>query len=276
MSYNIITLTNACNTLIATRKDWEGVELAASNKRLYGILADCYDLYTTVSLTETGRKLLTQVAEDLGIHVERSTPAAVKLIKIIFGAEPRWRASNYGQVLRIADAEKVTTAGFVAWLEKSGGVDNVRRGTTPVSLVTKDKQFADGLAKLKSQGEYATLEPTRTIASGSGLYLMLCTVELNGSIKVHRPVGNANSEQVKAIVRSIGRNNDEKKSKDDPDGIYPNQFVGADKNSVDRQQHPFERKEGEMSYADAVNTLVGGAATADEATADEATDRDAA
>jgi hypothetical protein len=270
MSHDIFTLTNACTTLFASRKNWEGVELAASNKRLYGILAECYDLYTTVTLTESGRKLLTQVAEELGISVERSTPAAIKMIKIVFGAEPRWRASNYGQVLRIAEAEKVKTTEFVSWLEKNGGVENVRRGTTPVPQATKDKQFADGLAKLNGQGEYATLEPTRTIASGSGLYLMLCTVEANGAIKVHRPVGNPNSDQIKAIVRAIGKENDNAKSLTDPDGIFPNQFSCFDEGAVNRKERFFNSEEGEMSYEDAVNKLIGGGAAADDAAGREA------
>jgi hypothetical protein len=260
--FSIIT---ECESIITERQNWEGLELAASNKRLYSILQRCYAVYRATTLTNDGREALSKAAEHLNISVTPMTHSAIKVIKIVFGDEPRWRASVYGQVLRIADANGVNQSKFAEWLENAGGVDKVRRGngSPKVTEAEKEKLFNAGLAKLKSQGEVATLPPTRSITNVSGLYLMLCSVEVNGSIKVHRAVGNPNSDQVKAIVRAIAKEKDNAASRKDPDGIGPNQFLSAEADATKRTPGPFSSSDDSTSYSDAVERLIGSVTVAE-------------
>ncbi|CCG42843.1 hypothetical protein [Magnetospirillum molischianum] len=206
MSYSINKLGADCDSISAALSDWECTQLAASNARLYAILADCYALYKLVNANEDNRKAVTQLAEDRGIAVGKSTHTAIKLIKIIFGPEPRWRASAYAQVLRVAEGQGVAFADFATWLDAAGGVEAVRRAG-PTSSRDPNKAanaYEAGVAKIQNIGPIGTLAPHQRIAERNAYIMLLGYAEADGSVTIFNVVGKPDSDQINTHIRSIG------------------------------------------------------------------------
>lgn len=120
-------------------RNWEITELAASNKRLYSILADAYSYYQTLK-NHSNKIIRNQYASDLNRFItERKyifTPTShdmIRVVKCVFGADRR-RVSAYSIALREALRQKVDAKDLALFIEQNGGVEQIRLGgTKPLS-----------------------------------------------------------------------------------------------------------------------------------------------
>lgn len=206
-TYTVNAMQIEFNSIIADRENWEINELAASNLRLYAILARCYAIFVDHKETDEGRKLINDTAVAMNVSFNDVTSTAAKVIKIIFGDDNRHKASDYAKVLKIASAAEVSKANFENWLSTKGGIYAVRRGNAPSAEQKKaeqDNAYNNGLTKLQQLGTAASVAPHVNISARNGYVLAVCYVDGNGALSVIKTVGDANSDQVKAEIRRIG------------------------------------------------------------------------
>lgn len=146
------TLATAVDTLLSLetrRQDWERVELAGSNKRLYAILSDAYAFYRT--LKEHGVKAVRQACLSAlndfialrGYTFLSSTHDMTRVVKCVFGVDRR-RVSAYSIALREALRQNVAAADLAEFLEVNGGVEQIRMGgTKPLSASRRADMVKD-------------------------------------------------------------------------------------------------------------------------------------
>jgi hypothetical protein len=132
-----------------TRISWESQELAASNKRLYAILKRTYSFYKTLkededkNVREARRKELDQFIESRNYVFGTTTHDMTRVVKCVFGVDRR-RVSAYSIALREALRQKIAVDDLIAFIEKEGGVEQIRMGgTKPLSIADRAKNVKD-------------------------------------------------------------------------------------------------------------------------------------
>lgn len=141
VSQNMLTMMEQ------TRMSWETTELAASNKRLYGILKDAYSFYLVMKqdpIKETRTKHtadLDKFIDQRGYTFMPSTHDMTRVVKCVFGVDRR-RVSAYSIALREALRQQIAAVDLVAFIEVNGGVEQIRMGGSKPLSVTKRAEMA--------------------------------------------------------------------------------------------------------------------------------------
>ncbi len=136
------------------REQWETTELAASRKRMYSLLTDCYEYYLTMKTDKSGlmREQYKKGLETF-ITVRQYTflPTSHdmnKIVKSVFGVDRR-RVSAYSLALRAAltagaidakgNATPIPASDLATWLDEKGGVEEVRLGSKNKGMTPKER-----------------------------------------------------------------------------------------------------------------------------------------
>jgi hypothetical protein len=134
-----------------TRISWESQELAASNKRLYAILKRTYSFYKTLkededkNVREARRKELDQFIKSRNYVFGTTTHDMTRVVKCVFGVDRR-RVSAYSIALREALRQNIAVDDLIAFIEKEGGVEQIRMGgTKPLSIAERAKNVKDAV-----------------------------------------------------------------------------------------------------------------------------------
>lgn len=190
------SISNAFDSLIKEREDWEKNEFLASNTRLYAICQNCYALYQEMKGV-TGEKLALKRAfnsycSDLGLNFKESTHLMVKIVRVVFGDNLR-RVSAYAKALRIADEKKKSVVDIPKFFREEGGIEEVHRDTTSnkkVKAEKKDKGLE--LMKVKSLAEVQSDALNSNFDEGAyeGAVLLMSTREADGSFQIKHVIQN--------------------------------------------------------------------------------------
>lgn len=131
------------------RISWETTELAASNNRLYSILAKAYSFYLVLKQDENKDIRKAQADAMDAFIAERdytftpSTHDMTRVVKCVFGVDRR-RVSAYSIALREALRQEVNATDLVEFLEDNGGVEQIRMGgTKPLSATKRAERVKD-------------------------------------------------------------------------------------------------------------------------------------
>lgn len=131
------------------RISWETTELAASNNRLYSILAQAYSFYLVMKQDQSKDVRKTQLEAIENFIAERnytftpSTHDMTRVVKCVFGTDRR-RVSAYSIALREALRQEVAAADLIEFLEDNGGVEQIRLGgTKPLSQTKRAERVKD-------------------------------------------------------------------------------------------------------------------------------------
>ena len=185
--YSVEDVTLKLNTLMNESAAWEAEEFARSNQRLYQILSNCYDLYLR---TKGHSKLIARfdiVLANRNVVVRRDTDLALKVIKCVFGADDRRRTYAYAVVLRRAHKDNVKPSKLADWINKWGGVEEVRLNDAPTAdpKVVRAKRRDLAITELTTSAPVATLpKQPDAPASDSGLVMCLGVVQADGSVNI--------------------------------------------------------------------------------------------
>jgi hypothetical protein len=137
----------------ASRKHWETAAYRTSNQQLYALLAGClaYAGLVTSTLQAKARKVeLEKFLKERNIAFKPDAPLISNVIKAVFGGADRRRLSTYSIVLRAAQSEGITPEKLSSWIEKSGGVQEIKlaRSASYVSAGAKIETAKSTLATL--------------------------------------------------------------------------------------------------------------------------------
>jgi len=122
-------------TMERARISWETTELAASNKRLYAILTDAYRYYLVMKQDDdkaVRKSHMDALEQFIALRKYTFMPSShdmTRVVKCVFGVDRR-RVSAYSIALREALRVGIEADGLAAFIEKEGGVEQLRLGYT--------------------------------------------------------------------------------------------------------------------------------------------------
>ena len=123
------------------RLEWENGVYVEANKQLYAVLARCY-AFLSQSEGESYIKIgnvLKAFYTSRKLSYNEKSPLACRIVRAVFGNVDRRRISTYAIVIRRAINEGVEISDFAAWIERNGGVQEVRLGRSATYVSKKDK-----------------------------------------------------------------------------------------------------------------------------------------
>ena len=152
------TLTHTLADLEAERITWEEGVYRTSNQALYAVLAKCLAI-AQADTTELAKQRNAAIEAFYKLRgytpAKPGTPPATRVVKAVFGGVDRRRLSTYSLVLREAIKQGVLAVNLAEWIEKEGGIQEIKlkQSATFVSPKTKAtlaKQEFDSLPELGS------------------------------------------------------------------------------------------------------------------------------
>ncbi len=156
------------------RESWEANEYAASRKRLYQLLTQCYEYYITLKLSadkairEEHKKALYDFCGQRGYKFQGKTHDMHRIVKAVFGGSDRRRISAYAQALVVALTagavndkgveQAVMSSELASWIESQGGIEEIRTGSKNAGMSRSEQAQAafktlddcDSLATIKA------------------------------------------------------------------------------------------------------------------------------
>ncbi|WP_161539648.1 hypothetical protein [Paramagnetospirillum kuznetsovii] len=200
------SINSTCKSLISERENWEKIELAASNTKLYSILSRCFEVYKQLKQNQFLVEELDKMLTAKGIKFTAAVHPANKLIKLIFGDNDRRRVSAYATVMKAAheNASKAT-ADFAAWVKREGGIEAIRTGNATTgggsSGTTSDPEaFNKAAARLGKEAAIASIAPSSKFPEETGYVMVLARIAPDRSLSVVKFIGKVNDERAKSIV----------------------------------------------------------------------------
>lgn len=124
---------------------WETTEYRKSNIRLYGVLADCHGYAGPLGFAENKlrNECLKSFFKDKGYRYDPESPLITRVLKAVFGDINRRRISTYSIVIRQAIKEKVIPSELPNWIERMGGVQEIKLARN-ISYITPSKKVDIG------------------------------------------------------------------------------------------------------------------------------------
>jgi hypothetical protein len=148
-------LTKVLADLETERETWEQGAYRTSNLALYSVLAKCLAIAQadTPELAKQRNAGLEAFYKQRGYSYKKDAPPATRVVKAVFGNVDRRRLSTYSLVLREAIKQKVLATQLAEWIEKKGGIQEIRLSQSatfvkPAAKVEKAKESFDTLPEL--------------------------------------------------------------------------------------------------------------------------------
>ena len=144
--------------MIEQRTKWEEHAYAQSNRELYAILADCLELYQACIEAPALADGVDQALKSLELKANAKTSLAVKIIRLIFAtkdtqAKIQNRVYVYAKALEVAHNEGKSKISFAEFVDRKGGLDELRRKPDTTLKTERDSKVA--IAKNKYTAEPA-------------------------------------------------------------------------------------------------------------------------
>lgn len=140
------------------RRKWEAGTYAASNTALYGILQQSYSVMLSCIANPTLTDGVKVLMKDRKLKFSTNTSLELLIIRIVFADEQtqntfKYRLLSYARVLACALEDAVAVDDLPAYINKRGGIDEIRRDTEKTDKTVQDKQFVSVAKKVLHKEE---------------------------------------------------------------------------------------------------------------------------
>ena len=196
------TVIDRADALFKERERFEGAELARSNKALYKLLMQVYELFEAaradVKCLKAAVKTMSEKLKERGVKIQSNTPALTVFVRYVFNSD-RKRAYAYTQTLMAAIQQEVKPAGLATFIESQNGVEECRKQLIKKDeTVTKEAALkaagADVSNQLKSMRAVTTVSlPSASVSFSDGAEFAFI---------VARSLGNGEFELLRAVPHS--------------------------------------------------------------------------
>ena len=154
--------------LAAQRLVFEKTEYAASNARLYAILAEIYEHYLSASVTKSllasTVKALKARLKEQGVVTQGNSLAVSLFVRYVFPDVQRQRIQNYTRSIQAAVAAKVEVAEFANFVISKHGVEACKKDFIPsAKTVTKKQAIEANMPHVERILTQLEVEPTAVV-----------------------------------------------------------------------------------------------------------------
>ena len=227
---NAQAVIKKANSLAEASKKYETETLARSNKELYGILGQVYDLFMEAYKDiPTLKQTVNEMKEVLGnrnVKVQSNSPALTVFVRYVFNSD-RKRAYNYTRTLMAAVKDKSEKQSLADFIESKGGVEECKKNfAKKPETVAKEEALKEAATQVVSTLESMKAVETVTLPNSS-VYLsdgceyafVIARVGANNKLELLRAIpkttkameGSAIKELAKEVVEKSNAANDASK-----------------------------------------------------------------
>ena len=153
-STNLPSVNEIVKSVLSIRSEateWNNTAYKTANEGLYVLLRKSYEQCDILRAQDIEvRTNFTKALADKGYPFNSGTSIEAKVLRVVFGITDakNKRIHRYANVLRVANADKITAEDFVNWLSNAGGIDCVESTNQ-----TKERE----LRNEKAQKEFTEL-----------------------------------------------------------------------------------------------------------------------
>lgn len=208
------SIVQQLDVLCKRRQDWETTDYKKANEGLYGLLAECLEVFQERFMKaddEAKKALRTELKERLtadGIRVVSTSTTLTMLARFVFNSD-RKRAQGYGYVLAAALSHDVKASDFTAWVSEQGGIEEIKRKmVSKPEAIAKKQAIEAATAIVKGNLELNTLQPLAhvSIEGLSGEYaVLLAKPNVNGGADVVGTLSEINDALISALILRMAK-----------------------------------------------------------------------
>jgi hypothetical protein len=141
---------------------FETNELSRSNKTLYSLLGQVYEVFNSVDKKDVETpKHLKEIMKQRGVKIQSNTPFLTVLIRYVFNSG-RSKSYNYNCVISSAIQKGISPKDLPSHIEEMGGVEECKKDYIPSQKTIDKKQRMSDLIK-SIQREFMDLEILGTV-----------------------------------------------------------------------------------------------------------------
>jgi hypothetical protein len=212
----IDSIVKQADVLFDARDKFEKEVLARTNQHLYKILSGVLELYLSAKekgYLEDTLKALKKGLEGRDMKVQKNTQPVTVFVRYIFNSD-RKRAHAYSKTLLAAMDEGVKPDGLAEFVEKSGGIEEIKRNKSLSSDAIK-KQQALEVAESAASNEFSTARPIMTITlskdsvkldDGTHYAFMIARKKVDGELEVLAPVPRTTNALESMAMKIVAKN----------------------------------------------------------------------
>lgn len=209
------TVINKLESLSAQRQNWQP-QYDSTRATLHALMAECLAIFLEVKGTTAEKVVMDQIKAQLvnrGYQQKNGTPIINLIVRYVFDSDRR-RVSGYARALSVAIKEGIKADGFVEWVNKFGGIEEVTRttGKTPETL-QKQAKLESQVTVVNELLDFTLNEPLAIVpktglsdVAGSGEWTLLIGKTLgNGTTQVVSVVPNTTQAMVDMAIKKIAQ-----------------------------------------------------------------------
>jgi hypothetical protein len=141
---------------------FETTELNRSNKTLYSLLGQVYEVFNSVDKKDKETSdHLKSILKERGVKVQKNTPFLTVLIRYVINSD-RSKSYNYNRVISSAIQKNISPEDLPSHIEKMGGIEECKKDYTPSQSTIEKKQFIVDLIE-SIQINFAEMESFQSI-----------------------------------------------------------------------------------------------------------------
>lgn len=196
-----VKVVGEANKLSGLREQFETQELARSNKALYGILTNVYELFCKATADGCIKESVIEMRKQLklrGIKVQTNSPALTVFVRFIFNSD-RKRAYNYASTLMAAAQAEVKPEHLTTFIEGKNGVEECKK---EYKMKEETKLRKDAIKSASIE----VVEIINNMPAAERITLSNASVDLSDGTQfafiVARCVGNGEFDLLKVIPKT--------------------------------------------------------------------------
>lgn len=211
------------NELAAASKKYETETLARSNKELYGILGNVYDLFMEAykdfpTLKQTVKEMK-EALNKRNVKVQSNSPALTVFVRYVFNSD-RKRAYNYTRTLMALVKDKKEGESVADFINNNGGVEECKKNFAkkPETLAKEEAlkeaatQVVATLESMKATETVTLPNSTVYLNDGCEYAFVIARVGANNKLELLRAVPTTTKGMEATAIKELAKEVVEKRN----------------------------------------------------------------
>lgn len=208
-------IVGRANELSAQRETFETTTLARTNKELYGILSQVYQLFNDAVAEKCIKETLKLMKDELGkrnVKVQSNSPALTVFVRYVFNSD-RKRSYNYTRTLMAAAQAKISPKNLAEYIESNNGVEEIKNTLNKKEeTVLKEQKLKAAIIDVEEQ--LSVMPPITSVhlpnasvnlIDGAKYAFVVARVAANGDFELLRAVPTTTKGMHSTAIKEIAK-----------------------------------------------------------------------
>ena len=210
-----ILIVGRANELSVQRETFETTTLARTNKELYGILSNVYQLFNDAVAKDCIKESLKLMKVELAkrnVKVQSNSPALTVFVRYVFNSD-RKRSYNYTRTLMAAAQAKIAPNNLAEYIESNNGVEEIKNtfGKKEETILKEQKLIT---AIIDVEEQLAAMPPITSVhmpnasvnlIDGAKYAFVVARVAANGEFELLRAVPTTTKGMHNTAIKEMAK-----------------------------------------------------------------------